>query len=113
MRIKIDENLPIELAKRFCSAGFDSDTVYSEGIEGCSDRFLIANCKKEERVLITLDNHFCNIKAYPPEEYCGIVVLRVSDQSKTNVLNLIDKVLPILKKGDLSGKLPGTCQYRY
>jgi len=105
MKIKIDENLPVDLVERFKKAGCDSETVYSEGIEGCSDKYLITVCKKEQRVLLTLDNHFCNIKAYPPEEYCGIVVLRVDDQSKMNVLNLIDKVLPILKKEDLSGRL--------
>lgn len=62
MRVKIDENLSVDVAERFRKAGFDAETVYSEGIEGCSDVYLITVCKKENRVLVTLDNHFSNIK---------------------------------------------------
>ena len=54
MRVKIDENLPVDVAERFIKAGFNAETVYSEGIEGCSDMFLITLCKKERRVLVTL-----------------------------------------------------------
>lgn len=41
MKMKIDENLTVDLVDRFKNAGFDSETVYSEGIEGCSDKYLI------------------------------------------------------------------------
>lgn len=105
MKIKVDENLPIAVAERFKAAGHDAETVYSEGIEGCSDRYLITVSKKEQRVLLTLDYHFSNIKTYPPENYCGIVVLRVVDQSQANILSLIDKVIPILTREELAGRL--------
>jgi len=100
MKVKIDENLPVDMVELFRNAGYDAETVYSEGIEGCSDKYLVTACKKEQRVLVTLDNHFSNIRAYPPEEYNGIIVLRVTDQSKSRVLRLIDKLLPLLKKAE-------------
>lgn len=105
MRVKIDENLSVDVAERFRKAGFDAETVYSEGIEGCSDVYLITVCKKENRVLVTLDNHFSNIKAYPPENFSGIVVLRVNNQSQNSILSLLDKVLPVLKREDLTARL--------
>lgn len=98
MKIKVDENLPVDVADFFGNAGYDVETVYSEGIEGCTDRYLITACKKEKRVLITLDNHFSNIRAYPPNEYCGIIVIRIANQSKPSVLSLVEKLLTLLKK---------------
>lgn len=73
MKIKIDENLPVDLVEHFKNAGCDSETVYSEGIEGCSDKYLIAACKKEQRVLLTLDNHsiylvHCIVTSAVPED---------------------------------------------
>jgi len=96
MRIKIDKNMPVSVINVLENAGHDAHSVYSEGIEGCSDRQLIAMCKKEQRLLITLDNDFSNIFAYPPEKFEGIIVLRVENQSKIAVINLVNKLLPVL-----------------
>jgi len=48
MRIKIDENIPVDVINVFENAGHNAHSVYSEGIEGCSDRQLITICKKEK-----------------------------------------------------------------
>jgi len=107
MRIKIDENMPVDVIDVLENAGHDVHSVYSEGIEGCSDRQLIAICKKEKRLLITLDNDFSNIFAYPPEKYEGVIVLRVENQSKKAIITLINKLLPFItfNAGDISGQL--------
>jgi len=106
MRIKVDENLPVDVADNLNKAGFNAETVYSEGIEGCTDSHLIAVCKNEKRILITLDNHFSNIRAYPPNECCGIIVLRITNQSKPSVLTLLEKLLVLLRKeSDMSKSL--------
>lgn len=107
MKIKIDENMPVDVIKVLENAGHDVHSVYSEGIEGCSDRQLITICKKEKRLLITLDNGFSNIIVYPPEKFEGIIVLRVENQSKKAIMTLINKLLPFitLKTGDISGQL--------
>ncbi|SFR14563.1 DUF5615 family PIN-like protein [Desulfoscipio geothermicus] len=100
MRIKIDENMPVDVIDVFENTGHEAHSVYSEGIEGCSDRQLIAICKKEQRVLITLDNDFSNIFAYPPEKFKGIIVLRVENQSKRAVITLVNKLLPVLASSE-------------
>ncbi len=100
MRIKIDENMPLDVIDVLENAGHDAHSVYSEGIEGCSDRQLIAKCKKEQRLLITLDNDFSNIFAYPPEKFEGIIVLRVEHQGKRAITALINKLLPVLNASE-------------
>jgi len=96
MKIKLDENMPVDVINILGNAGHDAHSVYSEGIEGCSDRQLITICKKEKRLLITLDNDFSNIFAYPPEKFEGIIVLRVENQSKRAIITLVNKLLPII-----------------
>jgi predicted nuclease of predicted toxin-antitoxin system len=71
MKFKIDENLPIELAEYLKSQGNDAHTVHDEGIAGAKDEAIGKKCKEEERVLITLDQDFSDIRAYPPELYSG------------------------------------------
>ncbi len=93
MKFKIDENLPTDTADFFRSSGYDAETVFSESMQGCSDQFLIQKCREESRVLITLDTHFSNIIAYPPEKNDGILVLRVRDQSKETILKTVAELL--------------------
>jgi predicted nuclease of predicted toxin-antitoxin system len=77
MRFKLDENLSAQAAERLRSAGHDVETVASENLFGISDHALIQACREEERCLITLDLDFANPLIFPPNEYAGIVVLRL------------------------------------
>ncbi|MFZ5651455.1 MAG: DUF5615 family PIN-like protein [Bacillota bacterium] len=74
MKFKTDENLPIEAVELFRSAGYDVESVYSENIQGCSDKILIQKCIEEGRIIVTLDNDFSDIIAYPPEKTNGTIV---------------------------------------
>ncbi len=62
-------------------------------------------CKSEARVLVTLDLDFADIRAYPPAEYSGFVVLRPASHSKPRVERLLKLVISRLASEDLSGKL--------
>ncbi len=79
MRAKLDENLPIEAAELLHAAGWECDTVHDEGLAGGDDPNVAAACRADARVLFTLDLDFGDIRAYPPSEYVGIVVLRPTD----------------------------------
>jgi hypothetical protein len=49
-----------------------------------------------QRVLFTLDLDFADIRAYPPADYQGIVVLRPNRPSRDAVLALLGRALPVL-----------------
>ena len=85
MRAKLDENLPVEAAELLRSAGWECDTVHDEGLAGAGNPEVAAACRADTRLLFTLDLHFSDIRAYPPSEYVGIVVLRPNGaQSETS-----------------------------
>ncbi|MCC7407072.1 MAG: DUF5615 family PIN-like protein, partial [Phycisphaeraceae bacterium] len=88
-RFKLDENLPVEAARTLQEAGFDAVTVIDQGMQSSPDHVLIDVCRDESRCLVTLDLDFANIRAYPPEEYGGIIVLRLGRQDRLHILNAI------------------------
>ena len=45
-------------------------------------------CLREERVLLTQDTDFADIRMYPPGEYPGIVVFRLPSQSRDDLLEI-------------------------
>jgi predicted nuclease of predicted toxin-antitoxin system len=88
MRFKIDENLPIDAAEVLRRAGHDAATVLEQGYGGSTDARLAALCQRESRILVTLDMDFADIRAYPPAEFPGLVVLRLRQQDKPHVLDV-------------------------
>jgi predicted nuclease of predicted toxin-antitoxin system len=101
MQFKIDENLPVEIAKLFSNAGYDAKTVHDQKLSGIKDQNLIDVCKKENRILITFDTDFSDIRTYPPNKGRGIIVLRISNQSKKYVLKVCKQILPLLEDEEL------------
>ena len=96
MRAKLDENLPVEATELLRAAGWECDSVYDEGLAGADDSEVAAACQTGARVLFTLDLDFADIRAYPPSEYVGIVVLRPREPSRRQALELVSRVLPVL-----------------
>lgn len=105
MKFKIDENLPIEIADILVSSGHDALTVYNQQLAGGADPKLISVCSLEERVLITLDTHFANIRAYPPANLTGLIVLRLNRQDKPHVLEVMSRLVPVLSTEPIAGNL--------
>lgn len=105
MQFKIDENLPTLAAEWLCDAGHDAISIHDQQLVGEPDPRIAAVCQSESRAIITLDLDFADIRAYPPGEYEGIVVLRPRLQAKPAVLNLIAKLIPLLESEPLNGNL--------
>ena len=96
MKFKLDENLPVEASILLREAGHDSLTVLDQNMGGKADEQVIQVCLQEQRALITLDLDFADIKTYPPSDHHGIFVLRVKQQSRSKVLEVIAKLIPVL-----------------
>lgn len=105
MNIKVDENLPIEVARVFSDAGHDALSVVDQDMSGAKDQVLLAKCKDEERVLVTLDVGFGDIRSYEHSEYPGVIVLRLQRHDKDHVLNIVNRLLEPIKAEDLEGNL--------
>ena len=105
MKFKTDENLPQEAANILRAAGFDADTVGDEDLAGAADQDIANRLHSESRALLTLDLDLANIRAYPPDEYPGIIVLRLKAQDKATVLGYVRSVATLLKQRTPEGEL--------
>lgn len=116
MKLKIDENLPGECAEILRDGGFEADTVADEILTGADDSAIAVRSRAEGRALITLDLDFANIRAYPPAEYDGIIILRSKRQDKHTVLALVHGIVLILANRAPAGELwivePDRIRYR-
>ena len=105
MKFKIDENLPVEAAVVLRDCGFEADTVGDESLTGVDYETLAISVRADQRILVTLDLDFANIRAYPPDEYAGIVVLRPKTQEKPTLIAYTRRLAMILAGRDPSGEL--------
>lgn len=106
MRFKIDENVPIEAAELLRVAGYtDCHTVYDERLAGAPDAALANAIRVEGRALVTLDLDFADLRAYPPHEYAGLLVLRPRKPDRESALRLLTRALPLLRQEPLAGAL--------
>ena len=104
MKFKIDENLPIEVAHLLRESGYDALTVLAQQLGGKPDRNIAQICQ-QDRIIVTLDLDFADIRAYPPSDYAGLIVFRLSQQDKFHVLNVCQRLLPMLEHESLQQKL--------
>jgi len=86
-------------------AGHDVTTVLEEELGGVADLHVAQVCRSETRGLVTLDRGLGNIRAYPPADYPGIVVLRPGNQSVDAILALVQKLVLLLETNSLDGAL--------
>jgi predicted nuclease of predicted toxin-antitoxin system len=104
-RLKTDENLPEEVADYLRQQGLDCESVHSQGMTGAKDDTLIRHCADEGRALVTLDLDFSDIRAYPPQDYAGIVVLRPRRQSPAAISLILRGFVALLASEPLAGRL--------
>ncbi len=105
MQFKTDENIPLEAVDLLRAAGHDARSVFDQSLGGRPDSRIASVCKQEDRALITLDMDFADIRTYRPEDFSGLLVLRLAKQSVPEVLRVIRRLLEILKTGDCRGQL--------
>lgn len=97
MRFKLDENLPSDLGALLRQSEHDAASVLDEDRGGAADASIAAICKSEQRILITLDLDFADIREYPPHDYSGIIVLRLARQDRDSVLAIAPRILDLLR----------------
>jgi predicted nuclease of predicted toxin-antitoxin system len=105
MRLKLDENQPRALLALFRDAGHEVDAAADEGLQGKSDAELLARCQTDQRALLTFDLDFADLRQYPPEQYPGLLVLRLRSQAVHHVLRVARRILPLLSAEQVAGHL--------
>ena len=103
MKIKLDENMPTRLADVLRDIGHDVLTVFDENISGCDDGLLWNECQKELRFLVTQDLDFSDIRKYSPGNHCGLMLVRLGNPSRRELLEKVELAFLNLKSSQIEG----------
>ncbi len=93
MKLKLDENVPLNVPPLLASLGYDVATVPGEDLAGADDPTVAAAAFREGRMLLTLDKGFADIRRYPPGQHPGIIVVRLKDQQPDAVESALRSLL--------------------
>ena len=105
VKFKIDENLPDELSLLLQDSGWNSLTIEEQRLSGEIDPRLAEICATEERILVTFDRGFSNIRVYPPSNSPGMIVFRLKSQDKRHVLSVAERLVESLRARELRNEL--------
>ena len=105
MRVKVDEDLPRAVAALLVDAGHDAVTVLGEHLGGAQDEALWPVVQREQRLLVTADKGFGDIRHYPPDTHHGIIVVRPRENGIGPLVGLIHSLLATCDLDDLTGRV--------
>ena len=105
MRCKLDENIPLEALDLVRASAHDCHSVVEEKLGGAADGTVYDRCRREGRVLLTLDLDFGDIRTYPPQESPGVIVVRPDEPNRDRVLHLIRQALVALRHESVAQSL--------
>lgn len=93
MLVKLDENLGKSHADLLNRAGHAADRVYDQGLSGASDDDVWQRVTAEQRLLVTLDLDFADVRKYPVGSHPGILLLRPRNRSRQATTGILERVL--------------------
>lgn len=105
VNFKLDENLPEVVLQVLTGLGHDAQTVAQEGLAGAVDEDVLRTSITEQRVLVTLDLDFSDIRAYPPGSHAGIWVLRPPKQTFSLIADCVKAAVKLAATERTSGQL--------
>jgi predicted nuclease of predicted toxin-antitoxin system len=86
VRIKIDENLPAELVELLAARGIDADSSTEEGLAGRPDDDIWRAAQNADRLLITQDLDFSDVRRFQPGTHAGLVLDRLHEPSRKRLI---------------------------
>ena len=104
MRFKLDENLPRAARRVLEAQSWDVHDVHEEKLAGAIDSEIRATCMREDRVLVTLDTDFADVRLVSPDSP-GIMLLRPNDQSIPATVACLEGAVRLLATEEIEGTL--------
>lgn len=93
MKLKLDENLPAELVDVLALHSHEVDTVPAESLAGRDDAMIFQAALREHRLLMTQDLDFSDIRRFKPGTHPGIVLIRLRNPSRRNLIARMRQIL--------------------
>jgi predicted nuclease of predicted toxin-antitoxin system len=118
MKLKLDENLSRHLKPVLTAQGHDALTAADECLLSRPDTEIARAAASEERMLLTLDVEFADLRKYPPGSHPGIILFRpislgplsvngfIADFTKATDLRRLAGCVAIVEPGHIRVRSP-------
>jgi predicted nuclease of predicted toxin-antitoxin system len=94
MKFLIDANLPRSITALISGLGHDVEFARDIGLAAAPDSAIAARAETTRATLLTRDLDFADVRSYPPEQYAGIVVLRLPDDAVAqDIVRVVERFL--------------------
>lgn len=103
MRLKLGENLSRHLKPILGAMGHDALTAADEDLLSRPDTEVAASAAREERILLTLDVEFADLRKYPPGSHPGILLFRPRTLGPLHVNRFVEDFIRSTELSVLSG----------
>lgn len=101
INLLLDENIPVKLDSFLLAKGWNIKRTAT----GTTDGEIAEIAKGEKRIIITQDKHFADIREFLPENFFGIVRLRISPPTIPDILSSIEKLFSLFSTEEIAGRL--------
>jgi predicted nuclease of predicted toxin-antitoxin system len=88
-KIYLDQMFKLDVAQALSEAGYDVIRASEIGQARADDKAILERAISEDRVLITLDDHFGDWIVLPLSRHPGVIRLKVNPTTSKNVLDLL------------------------
>jgi predicted nuclease of predicted toxin-antitoxin system len=79
--VKLDENRSVAHINLLRQAGYDADRVDEQGLSGATNERIWERVCADNRLFVTLDLDFSDVRKYQPGTHPGILLLRARSRS--------------------------------
>lgn len=105
MKFLVDANLPRSTISLLSSFGHTVDFARDTELADAADERIAERALQTNAAILSRDLDFADIRHYPPENYRGIVVLRLSDDVVAQ--DIVQILRSFLEEGELIDQLEG------
>jgi predicted nuclease of predicted toxin-antitoxin system len=103
VRLKVDENLPDDVAEVLTADGHDALTVRDQGWSGLADDALWRGIQAEGRWVVTADKEFADLRRFPPGTHAGVILLRPAQENRREYAHLTQVMIDGIDLQNISG----------
>ena len=105
LKLYLDQMLRLDVAQALRSEGHDVVRASEIGQDRADDQEILQKSIDENRILVTLDEHFGDWVILPLSKHPGVIRLKVNPTTSTNIIKLIIPFLRIHTSGQLKNHL--------
>lgn len=105
LRLYLDQMLRVDVAETLLGEGYDVLRAYETGQARADDKEILEKAIRENRILITLDEHFGDWVILPLSKHPGVIRLKVDPTTSKNIIELLLQFLRLHRFDQFKNRL--------